>query len=121
MSNGFIFLLGTHTLVNDGKRWNDEFKDQLVYSHGKINLCSVLAGYLELKNIEISNTKSGENGWILLINLKLDDINLFFSDITTLIYLEKEIKKFNKINIMLMFLDNVTNTQIVLGGNCKFF
>ena len=37
---GILFLQETHSSIYTEKQWNDEFKGQLYFSHGKTNLCA---------------------------------------------------------------------------------
>ena len=47
--NGFIFLQEMYLSIRDGKKWKDEFRGKLFFSHGKTNSCGVLIGYYGTK------------------------------------------------------------------------
>ena len=72
-SNGFIFLQETHSSVKDEKNWNDEFKGQLFFSHGKINSCRVAIGFVGTKTLNILKIKRDNLGRILVIEVRVDD------------------------------------------------
>ena len=72
-SNGFIFLQETHSSVKDEKTWNDEFKGQLFFSHGKINSCRVAIGFVGTKTLNILKIKRDNLGRILVIEVRVDD------------------------------------------------
>ena len=40
-NNGFVFLQGTQSSLNDEQKWKDGFKDPLYLSHGKSNSCGM--------------------------------------------------------------------------------
>ena len=72
-SNGFIFLQETHSSVKDEKTWNDEFKGQLFFSHGKINSCRVAIGFVGTKTLNILKIKRDNLERILVIEVRVDD------------------------------------------------
>ena len=43
-SFGVIFLQETHATIHDEKKWNDEFKGKLFFSHDQSNSCGVAIG-----------------------------------------------------------------------------
>ena len=73
ISNGFIFLQETHSSVKDEKIWNDEFKGQLFFSHGKTNSCGVAIGLVGTKALKILNIKRDNLRRILVIEVKTDN------------------------------------------------
>ena len=72
-TNGFVFLQETHSSIRDEKKWEDEFKGKLFFSHGKTNSCGVLIGYYGTKKIEVINKKCENSGRILLLEMNIDD------------------------------------------------
>ena len=44
--NGILFLRETLSTKENEIRWNDDFKSQIHYSHGKSNSCGVLIAFL---------------------------------------------------------------------------
>ena len=43
--NGILILQETHPAKENEIRWNDDFNDQIHYSHGKSNSCGVLIAF----------------------------------------------------------------------------
>ena len=72
-SNGFIFLQETHSSIKDEKVWNNEFRGQLFFSHGKTDFCGVATGFVGAKTLSILNIKHDKLGCILAIEIKIDD------------------------------------------------
>ena len=66
-NNGFVFLQETNSLTEDEKKWKDDFKDPLFFSHGSTNSCGVAIGFCGLKSLHIIDKKSDENGRILIM------------------------------------------------------
>ena len=75
-ANGFVFLQETHSSPRDEKKWKDEFKGSLYFSHGKTNSCGVAIGFLGTKSIELIKQETDSNGRILILEVRIDD-NLF--------------------------------------------
>ena len=59
---GILFLHETHSSVETEKRWNDEFKGQLCYSHSKTNSSGVLTGFCGNINVVIKKQLNDKNG-----------------------------------------------------------
>ena len=47
-SNEFLILQETHSSLADEKKWTDELKGPIFFSHGKMNSCGVAIGYIGL-------------------------------------------------------------------------
>ena len=56
--NSFVFLKETHSLSQDEKKWKDDFKDPLFFSHGSTNSCGVATGFCWLKSLHIIDRKN---------------------------------------------------------------
>ena len=65
---GILLLQETHSFVETEKQWNDEFKGQLYFSHGKTNSCGVLTGFYGNINFVIKKQLNDKNGIILTSN-----------------------------------------------------
>ena len=57
-----------HSSVETEKQWNDGFKGQLYFSHGKTNSCGVLTGFYGNINFVIKKQLNDKNGIILTSN-----------------------------------------------------
>ena len=51
------------------KKWNDDFKGTLFFSHGRRNSCGVAIG---AKSFRLEERKTDKNGRILLLDVKID-------------------------------------------------
>ena len=71
--NGFVFLQETHSSAQDEKKWKDDFKNPLLFSHGSTNYCGVAIGFCGSKPLYIIDRKSDENCRNLTIDAKIND------------------------------------------------
>ena len=55
--NGFAFLQETHSLTQDEKKWEDDYKDSLFFSQGSSYSCGVAIGFCGLKSLHIIHKK----------------------------------------------------------------
>ena len=75
VSNVFLFLQETHSIVNDEIKWRHDFKGEVFYSHGKSNSCGILICYEVSKKIFIRNKLSDNDGRILFLDVDIDGEN----------------------------------------------
>ena len=68
-----MFFSKKHSLSQDQKKWKDDFKDLLFFSHGSTNSWGVAIGFSGLKSLHIKDKKSDKNSRILTINTKPND------------------------------------------------
>ena len=69
---GILFLQETHSSVETEKKWTDNFKDKIYYSHEKTNSCGVLIAFAGNLNIFIKNKVNGNDGRILILEATTD-------------------------------------------------
>ena len=67
-SCGFIFLQETHSTIHDEKKWNNEFKGKIFFSHCQSNSRGVAIGFIGNTSFEVSNKKEDESGRILMVS-----------------------------------------------------
>ena len=60
-----------HTLFQRGK-WENDFKGQLFFSHGKTNTCGAVIRYFGTKTFSLLNKSSYANRRILLLEVDFD-------------------------------------------------
>ena len=56
-SNGFLLLHQTHSALADEKKWMDELKGPIFFSHGRTNLCGVAIGCIGSNEVDILDKK----------------------------------------------------------------
>ena len=99
------------------KKWKDDFKDPLFFSHGSTNSCGVAIGFCRLKSLHIIYKKSDENGRILIIDAKVNDekfllVNLYNSNRES-----EQIQALDTLKNLLEDIDNISDKKIILDGD----
>ena len=75
----FLVSQEIHPTVNDYIKWEDDFKDGVVYSHGKCNSFVVLICFIHSKRCFVRNKLSGNDGHILILDVDIDDENFILT------------------------------------------
>ena len=119
--NGIIFLQETHSSINDEKNWCDEFKGELIFSHGKTNSCGVAIGYFGSQQFTIESKKTDHGGRILVLEASLEDkkyilINIYNSNTES-----EQIETLEHLNRILNTIDYSHEKHIILGGDLNIF
>ena len=116
-SNGFIFLQETHSSIKDEKIWNDEFKGQLFFSHGKTNSCGVAIGFIDTKALNILNIRR-DNLWrILVIEVKINDSVFMLINIYNVNTESEQLQTLNGLTNILEIFKYIQDKSVFLGGD----
>ena len=57
-SNGFLLLQETHSSLADEKKWVNELKGPIFFSHGKMNGCGVAIGCIGSNKVDVLDKKN---------------------------------------------------------------
>ena len=114
-SNGFVFLQETHSSLNVEKKWADEFKGQLFFSHGKTNSCVVAIGYVGNKPCSLIIQIKDNHGRLLVLEVKIDSEILILINIYNANTESEQLSTLTQLNDMLINVKNVNNKNIILG------
>ena len=127
-----MFHQETHSTVFDEKRWQDELKGKLFFSHGHSNFCGVAIGFLGNMNFNVLNKIQDNDGRILILDVQVDDavfllINLYKTNeeceqlnvLTTLYnFLSKLltyiVKIYSSAGILMYFLVPITRQKVAI-------
>ena len=69
---GILFLQETRSSVETEKKWIDDSKDKIYYSHGKTNSCGVLIAIYGNLNICVKNKLYDNNCRVLILDAKIN-------------------------------------------------
>ena len=116
-TNGFVFLQETDSSIRDEKKWEDEFRDKLFFSHRKTNSCGVLIGYYGTKKIEVINKKCDNYGQILLLEINIDDRLFVLINIYNANNELDQVKTLTDLSQILDCVDDIQNKDIIFGGD----
>ena len=111
----------THSSINDGKNWCDEFKGELLFSHGKTSSCGVAIGYFGSQQFIIESKKTDNGGRILVLEASLEDkkyilINIYNSNTES-----EQMETLENLNRILNTIDYSHEKHIILGGDLNIF
>ena len=80
-SNGFLLLQETHSSLSDEKKWTEELKGPIFFSHVETNSCGVEIGYIGCNKVDVLEKKIGKKGRILISDVKVDETNFVLVNI----------------------------------------
>ena len=90
----------------DEVKWNEEFRGEIYYSHGKLNSCGVLIAFYGDKKINVKKRLTDKTGRILILNIEIDDseyipISLYDSntELEQLYTLEERLSLLNNVEL----------------------
>ena len=79
--NGFLLLQETHSSLADEKKWADELKGPIFFTHGKTKSCGVAIAYIGSNKVDVLEKKIDKNGRILILDVKVDESNFVLVNI----------------------------------------
>ena len=116
-----MFLQETHSTLFDEKRWQDELKGKLFFSHGHSNFCGVAIGFLGNMNFNVLNKIQDNDGRILVLDVQVDDTTFL---LINLYNANKECEQLNVLTPLCNFLNNITDLHcknVLFGGDFNVF
>ena len=103
-----LFLQEKHSSIDTEKQWNDEFKGQLYFSHGKTISCSVLIAFYANINAVVKNQFNDDNGRILILEMTIDDTEYLLANVYNANTEQKQLKTLQNVSVMLENFDSVS-------------
>ena len=113
VSNGFFFLQETHSTVNDEIKGKDDFKGEVLNSHGKSNSFGVLICFIGSKRFFIRNKLSDNDDRILILDGDINDENFFLINLYNPNTKAEQLKTLSKLKQMLTKLHLTQNNDII--------
>ena len=102
--------------IRDEKKWADEFRGKLFFSHGKTNSCGALIGYYGTKKIEVINEKCDNSGRILLLEINIYDRLFELKKIYNANNELDQVKALTNLGEILNCVGDIQNKNIIFGG-----
>ena len=118
---GILFLQEMHSSVETEKQWNDKFKGQLYFSHGKTNSCGVLTGFHGNINVVIKKQLIGKSGRILTLKVTVDDTEYLLINIYNANTEQHHLETVQNLSILLEHYDNFYEKKVILAGDFNLF
>lgn len=119
--HGILFLQETHSSIDTEKQWNDEFKGQIYFSHGKTNSCDVLAAFYGNMNAVAKSKMNDENGRILILEVMIDDIEYLLVNIYNANTEQEQLKTLKNLSDMLENFEIFCSKNVILAGDFNLF
>ena len=113
---GILFLQETHCSVK-AILWNDIFKGQLYFSHGKTNSCDVLTAFYGNINVVIKKQLNDKIGRILILEVTIDNTAYLLINIYNAHTERHQLETLHKLSILLEVFDNFGNKNVVPSGD----
>ena len=104
----------------DEKKWTDELKGPIFFSHGKTNSCGVAIGYIGSNKVDILDKKIDKNGRILISDVKVDDTNFVPVSIYIPNTKTEQVETLHDLDKMLETIKDLHDKHIVLAGDLNF-
>ena len=115
-----MFLQETHSSVETEKQWNDEFKDQLYFFHGKNSRGGLTRFYGNI-NVVIKKQSNDKNGRILILEKTTDDTEYLLINIYNVNTEHLQLETLQNLSILLENFDNFYNKKVILAGDFNLF
>ena len=120
-SKGFLFLQETNLSLADEKKWADELKGPIFFSHGKTNSCGVAIGYIGNNKVDVLDKKIDKNGRILILDVMVDETNFILVNIYNPNTKTEQVTTLLNLSRILETIKDFFDKHIVLAGNLIFF
>ena len=77
-----LFLQEAHSSSKIERKWKEDFKGNVFFSHGKTNICGVLNAYFGKETFNVKKKEIDKEGRILILDISVNDfqyilINLY--------------------------------------------
>ena len=117
-----MLLEETHSSLADEKKWVDELKGPIFFSHSKTNSCGVAIGYIGCNKVDILDKKVDKNGRIFILEVKVDETNFVLVNLYNPTTKKEQVTTLHDLNKMLETIKNLYDKHIVLAvdSNCFF-
>ena len=116
-----MLLQETHSSLADEKKWADELKGPIFFSHGKTNSCGVAIGYIGNNKVDVLDKKIDKNGRILILDVKVDETNFVLVNIYNPNTETEQVATLHDLDKMLETIKDLYDKHIVLAGDFNFF
>ena len=116
-SNGFVMLQETCSSLNVEKKWAEEFKGQLFFSHGKTNSCGEAIDYAGNKPCSLISQIKDNRGHLLVLEVKIDSEIIILINIYNANTESEQLSTLTQLNDMLINVKNINNKNMILGGD----
>ena len=116
-----MLLLETHSSLADEKKWADELKGPIFFSHGKTNSCGVAFGYIGCNKVDILDKKVDKNGRIFILDVRVNETNFVLVNIYNPTTEKEQVTTLHDLDKMLETVKSLYDKRINLAVDSNFF
>ena len=114
---GILFLQETRSSVETEKKWIDDFKDKIYFSHGKTNSCGVLIAIYSNLNICVKNKVHDKNGRVLILDATINGSDYLLINFYNANTEREQLTTMKNLNNLLKDFEDFHDKKVIFAGN----
>ena len=114
---GILFLQETHSSVETEKKWIDDFKDKIYYSHGKTNSCGVLIAIYGNLNICVKNKVHENDGRVLIFDATINGSDYLLINFYNANTEREQLATIKNLNNLLKDFEDFHDKKVIFAGD----
>ena len=114
---GILFLQETHSSVEKEKKWIDDFKDKIYYSHGKTNSCGVLIAIYSNLNIRLKNKIHDNDGRVLILDATINGSDYLLINFYNANTEREQLTAIKNLNNLLKDFEDFHDKKVIFAGD----
>ena len=114
---GILFLQETHSSLETEKKWIDDFKDKIYYSHGKTNSCGVLIAIYGNLNICVKNKMHDNDGRILILDATINGSDYLLINFYNANTEREQLTTIKNLNNLLKDFEDFHDKKVIFAGD----
>ena len=114
---GILFLQETHSSVETEKKWIDDFKDKIYYSHGKTNSCGVLIAIDGNLNICVKDKVHDNDGRILILDATINGSDYLLINFYNANTEREQLTTIKNLNNLLKDFEDFHDKKVIFAGD----
>ena len=115
--DGILFLQETLFCRNRKKKWTDNFKDKIYYSHGKTNSCGILIASYSNLNICVKNEVNDNDARVLILEAAIDDSDYLLINFDNANTKREQLTTIKNPNHLLKEFEDFRDKNVILAGD----
>ena len=116
-SKVILFLQETHSSVETEKKWIDDSKDKIYYSHSKTNSCGVLIAIYGNLNVCVKNKVHDNDGRVLILDATINGSDYFLINFYNANTERKQLTTIKNLNNLLKDFEDFHDKKVIFAGD----
>ena len=114
---GIHFSQETHSSVETQKKWIDDFKDKIYYSHGATNSCGVLIAVYSNLNICVKNKVHDNDGRVLILDATINGSDYLLINFYNANTEKEKLTTIKNLNNLLKDFEDFHDKKVIFAGD----